>query len=207
MKKNISSYLAGLVIYSLIIGLIFIVIDKNKKVPYQTKQTFKTHLIYKKNNIEKNFQNKKSTKKNHKKKSSIIKKKTIPKKSQTKAQASPTQKTPPINRGKSSPTPPEKSSKVYSILDLDKHPELVISIEPKYPEFAKEQGIEGLVILKLIIDTDGSVIEVSIIKSLKEYGFDDEAIKAVKKWKFSKCAVKGTPVNYTIFQPIAFKLI
>ena len=204
MKKKLTSYLAGLLIYSLIIGLIFITLDKKKQSQTLAKQTFKTQLIYKQTNTNKTKENEK---KSYKKKSTPIKKKSTSSLKKTNKKKHTKQKKTIKTTNSTTSLKQTQRSKIYTILDLDNQPEIMISTEPKYPEFAKQEGIEGLVILKLIIDTDGSVIKVTVIKSLKEYGFDEEAIKAVKKWKFSKCSVKGTPVKYTIFQPIAFKLI
>lgn len=206
MKKKLTSYLAGLIIYSLIIGLIFITLDKKKHPNSLPKQTFKTQLIYKQKNTDQT-KTKENQKKSYKKKATPIKKKSISSLKKTNKKTHTHQKKTTKKTTSTTSLKQTQNSKIYTILDLDNQPELMISTEPKYPEFAKQEGIEGLVILKLIIDTDGSVIKITVIKSLKEYGFDDEAIKAVKKWKFSKCSVKGTPVKYTIFQPIAFKLI
>jgi len=73
---------------------------------------------------------------------------------------------------------------------------------PKYSKVAEEQEIEGKIILKLTIDRKGNVIKAKIIKGLG-YGLDKEALKAVKKFKFSPAVLSNgkkvkTKITYTI---------
>ncbi len=74
--------------------------------------------------------------------------------------------------------------------------------KPKYTDVAEEEEIEGKIILSLTIDKKGNVIHARIIKGLG-YGLDEEALKAVKKFKFSPAVLsngktKKTKITYTI---------
>jgi TonB family protein len=76
----------------------------------------------------------------------------------------------------------------------------------KYPEAAKEKGISGRVFLSFVIEKDGAVSDVKVVKGIgKEC--DDEALRVVKampKWKPG--LMKGKPVRVSYMLPIFFKL-
>src|SRR5690606_28684834 len=46
----------------------------------------------------------------------------------------------------------------------------------KYPEAAKSNGVEGLVVASFVVETDGSVSDVKIVKSLG-HGTDEETMR------------------------------
>ena len=76
----------------------------------------------------------------------------------------------------------------------------------KYPEEAKEKGISGKVFISFVIEKDGSVTEVKVLRSIGG-GCDEEALRVVKampKWKPG--LVKGQPVRVHYNLPITFKL-
>ena len=76
----------------------------------------------------------------------------------------------------------------------------------KYPEEAKEIGIGGRVFISFIVEKDGSVNEVSVIRSVDPL-VDNEAVRVVKtmpKWKPGKQNGKIVRVSYILpinFQP------
>lgn len=76
----------------------------------------------------------------------------------------------------------------------------------KYPEQAKEKEISGRVFIGFVIEKDGSVNEVKVLRGIGG-GCDDEAVRVVKampKWKPGK--QKGEPVRVSYMLPINFKL-
>ena len=81
-----------------------------------------------------------------------------------------------------------------------------LSENVKYPEDCKKEGIQGRVIAQFIIDKDGSVIDVKIVRGVHP-SLDKEAIRmieAMPKWTPGK--VKGEPVKSQFTLPIAFKI-
>src|SRR5687768_14381825 len=57
--------------------------------------------------------------------------------------------------------------------------------KPDCAREAKEQRIEGLVEMSVVVKDDGSVGDVTVTKSLdQKYGLDDQAVIAMKKWQF-----------------------
>ena len=93
---------------------------------------------------------------------------------------------------------------------LDKYPEPVGGIEAMiknvvYPQTAKDQGIQGKVMVKTIIDEKGNVTETSILKSVNA-DCDKAAMDAIKKTKFTPGIKDNKPVKAEVTIPVMFKL-
>ncbi|MDR0330987.1 MAG: energy transducer TonB, partial [Chitinispirillales bacterium] len=73
---------------------------------------------------------------------------------------------------------------------LEKMPEITEFIEAKYPEELIKSGVEGTVLLELLISETGSVDSVSIARPLHPT-LDTSAIDAVRKFKFSPALANG----------------
>lgn len=81
-----------------------------------------------------------------------------------------------------------------------------IAENTKYPEIAKENGIQGRVFIQFVIDKNGRVTNVTIAKGVDPY-LDAEALRVVKSlpnWTPGK--QRGKPVPVTFVVPINFKL-
>jgi protein TonB len=76
----------------------------------------------------------------------------------------------------------------------------------KYPESAKNQGIQGKVIARFIVKEDGSISDVTILQSANPL-LDEESIRVVSSLpKFTPGLLKGKPVPVWFMIPIQFKL-
>jgi len=76
----------------------------------------------------------------------------------------------------------------------------------KYPQIARESGIQGRVFVNFVVEPDGSVSNVKVLRGIGG-GCDEEAIRVVKsmpKWKAGKQRGKAVRVSYTL--PVVFKL-
>jgi protein TonB len=76
----------------------------------------------------------------------------------------------------------------------------------KYPEFGKENGIEGLVAVSFVVREDGSVNDVAVLRGIGG-GCDEEAYRLVKEsgtWTPGKIDGKAVAVQMRL--PIQFKL-
>ena len=76
----------------------------------------------------------------------------------------------------------------------------------KYPEKAKDENISGRVFLGFVVEKDGSIGEVKVLRGIGG-GCDEEAVRVVKampKWKPGK--MEGQPVRVSYQIPINFKL-
>lgn len=83
-------------------------------------------------------------------------------------------------------------------------PKRTRTVLPDYPPEAQAQGLHGIVILELIIDAQGRVAEVKVIRSVPP--FDEPATLAVKKWEYEITKLDGKPVSVLLTVPITFAL-
>jgi protein TonB len=75
-----------------------------------------------------------------------------------------------------------------------------------YPTVAKESGIAGTVIVTFVVEKDGSVTNVKILKGIGG-GCDEEAVRVVKAMpKWSPGKQDGKPVRVQFNLPIRFSL-
>jgi TonB family protein len=72
-------------------------------------------------------------------------------------------------------------------------PKLLSKVEPAFSEQARQARYDGTVLLKILVSAQGTVDQVSVVDPLG-LGLDEEAIKAVKQWKFKPGFKDGTPV-------------
>lgn len=76
----------------------------------------------------------------------------------------------------------------------------------QYPTMARENGIEGKVVLQFVVERDGKITDVTVVKKAG-WGLDEEAVRVVKNmkpWKPAKQNGKPVRLKYTL--PVAFKL-
>lgn len=87
----------------------------------------------------------------------------------------------------------------------DKEPQLVKKVEPRYPEPARRAGLEGKVIVKMWVDSDGKVQKVRVLKSDAEI-FNEPAIEAARQFVFTPAYLNNKPVAVWVSYPIRFRL-
>jgi TonB family protein len=81
-----------------------------------------------------------------------------------------------------------------------------ISSNVKYPADAKQNGVEGKVLVQFIVDEQGKVVYPKIIKGVG-FGCDEEAIRVVNLLKGWKPGMQGgKPVKVKMVIPFVFKL-
>ncbi|MCI1265079.1 MAG: energy transducer TonB [Saprospiraceae bacterium] len=76
----------------------------------------------------------------------------------------------------------------------------------KYPAIARENDIQGTVVVQFVVAKDGDITKVNVVRGIGG-GCDEEAVRVVKSmpnWKSGKHNGKAVPVNFTL--PIKFKL-
>lgn len=84
---------------------------------------------------------------------------------------------------------------VYEAGEVDEQAQVLKEIQPKFPERAKKLGISGYVKVMVVIDVYGDVAQASVMSlDPPGYGFENEALKAVRQWKFSPAQLGGYPV-------------
>ena len=76
----------------------------------------------------------------------------------------------------------------------------------KYPQIARETGVQGRVFVGFVVEPDGSISNVKLLRGIGG-GCDEEAMRVIKslpKWKPGKQRGKAVRVSYQI--PVFFKL-
>ena len=103
----------------------------------------------------------------------------------------------------STPPPTEEIEEVPFIKVAVK-PKILKKVAPIYPPLARKAGVEGLVVVKVLIDTKGNVEKVEILKSIPM--LNNAAIAAVKQFKFSPGRQRDRYVKVWMSIPFKFKL-
>lgn len=84
-------------------------------------------------------------------------------------------------------------------------PKIVYRVEPEFSEEARKNKWQGLVLLHVIIGTDGKAHDISVSRSLG-MGLDEKAIEAVRQWRFEPGQKDGHPVNVEVSFEVSFRL-
>lgn len=101
-------------------------------------------------------------------------------------------------------------NKLNEITDIrqtrnDQPPEILHKENPIYPGVAKKVGIRGRVILEIIIDKQGNVIQAKVVKSDHNL-LNQPSINAALECKFTPGIKNGKPVKSKIFLNYLFEL-
>ncbi|MEK7630362.1 MAG: TonB family protein [Patescibacteria group bacterium] len=92
-----------------------------------------------------------------------------------------------------------------AFIPVEKQPVPVKQVSPEYPDLAKRASIEGTVWVKLLVDKEGKVRKVMIMKSDAEI-FNEPALAAAKQWVFTPAMMNNGPVMVWAAIPFRFKL-
>jgi TonB family protein len=86
-------------------------------------------------------------------------------------------------------------------------PRLLHDVKPQYTSEAMQKRIQGMVLIECVVNTDGSVSNVKVVRSLDAaYGLDEQAIAAAKQWRFAPGTRNGQPVPVMISLEMTFTL-
>jgi protein TonB len=102
------------------------------------------------------------------------------------------------------PTGPEIEIVPYYKVEVKPKP--IYNPIPKYPELAKQAGIEGTTVIKMLVDIDGTVSEVKILKSSGNQMLDQAALVAAKQSKFTPAKQRDKFVRVWVSRPFRFLL-
>lgn len=99
-----------------------------------------------------------------------------------------------------------ESGSPYQLVDLDTKPRVLRAVMPMYPLEAKEQRIEGRVVVKMVVTKEGLAAEPVVDNSSHPGLFDDSAIEAVKQYNFKPGTKDGKAVDCIVKLPIIYAL-
>lgn len=96
---------------------------------------------------------------------------------------------------------------VYEAGEVDEEARLLREIPPVYPERAKKMGLSGYVKVFLVIDSYGNIASAEVVsEDPPGYGFGNEALRAVRQWKFEPAKLKTFPVSQKATKEFRFAL-
>jgi periplasmic protein TonB len=84
-------------------------------------------------------------------------------------------------------------------------PRLVREVKADYTEDARRRGLAGEVELEIVVRRDGTVGDVRILRGLGS-GLSEQAVQAVRQWKFVPAQRQGAPVDVIVEVSVEFKL-
>lgn len=94
---------------------------------------------------------------------------------------------------------------IFDLAALDRRPQARVRINPVYPFEMRRSGLRGEVLVGFIVDSQGNVRDPHIVRSSNP-GFEQAAIDAVLKWKFTPGQKAGANVSTRVQQPLTFTL-
>ena len=108
---------------------------------------------------------------------------------------------------------PEVSNKVFDVVEEMPHfpggpaaLQAFLSSNTKYPVVAQENGVQGRVIVSFVVERDGSITDVRVVRSV-DPSLDREASRVVRsmpRWSPGKQNGSTVRVKYTV--PVVFRL-
>ena len=98
-----------------------------------------------------------------------------------------------------------KADPVYKGKEVDQTPRIKRKPEPKYTKDARNHGIEGTVVLRVVFTSTGRVTNIEVISGLAD-GLTDRAIEAAQKISFKPAIKDGHPVSMWVGLEYNFNL-
>ncbi len=84
-------------------------------------------------------------------------------------------------------------------------PSLLREVKASYTDDARRRGIEGEVVLEIVVRRDGSVGDVQVRRGL-DRGLDARAVEAVRQWRFAPAKRRGVAVDIVVEVAVEFAL-
>jgi periplasmic protein TonB len=94
---------------------------------------------------------------------------------------------------------------VFRVVQGITAPRMIKSARPNYPPEAMRAKVQGRVTMEMVVQADGTVGEVRVVRSLdRKFGVDDAAVKAVKEMRFTPAMKDGVAVPVLLSTEMAF---
>jgi protein TonB len=83
-------------------------------------------------------------------------------------------------------------------------PRKIVDVAPAYPVLARTAGIQGIVILEVVIDDRGAVMSSRVLRSVAL--LDQAALDAVNRWRFEPARLNGEAIPVVMTVTVNFRL-
>jgi protein TonB len=85
-------------------------------------------------------------------------------------------------------------------------PIVVYKPAPQFSEEAREAHFSGQVLIYLLVDKNGDPKHIRVVKGVG-MGLDENAVEAVRKYKFKPATLDGEPVTVDLYVNVNFQVI
>jgi len=123
------------------------------------------------------------------------------------APSSPAPDPAPASDPQAAPAPTTRTADDPNVLRVGtqvSEPKKIKDFKPIYPEVAKANGVQGVVILQVLVDVDGRVIDAAVLRGHPL--LNQAALDAVNEWEFTPTLLNGQPVQIQMSVTINFTL-
>lgn len=96
--------------------------------------------------------------------------------------------------------------RIYKVGGRVREPILLKKTEPTFTPNASAAGVQGAVLLQLIVNTQGKPQDIVVLSPLG-FGLDESAIEAVRKWEFKPGTLDGKPVAIMAEIQVFFRVL
>jgi protein TonB len=101
------------------------------------------------------------------------------------------------------PAPPAPAQPLLSGVEV-KPPARTKYVAPVYPDIARRNGIQGVVIVEAIVSVDGRIRNARVLRS--HPFLDEAALQAVRSWEYSPTLLNGRPTPVIMTVTVNFTL-
>ncbi len=95
---------------------------------------------------------------------------------------------------------------VHTSETVDSPPRPVQQAPMQFPKKLQDKGIEGHVVLSVLVNKTGNIERVKVIESRPPGVFDQAALEGIRQWRFEPATYKGEAVSLWIRQKVRFEL-
>ena len=99
---------------------------------------------------------------------------------------------------------PNTAAQVFRVGQGVREPRRIGGAPPEYPPLARSARVEGVVILEAVIDAQGTIERVKVLKSVPL--LDGAAVAAVKGWRYTPTLLNGVPISVLMTITMNFTL-
>jgi periplasmic protein TonB len=93
---------------------------------------------------------------------------------------------------------------VAGVADDYQPAKLLSSKRPQYPALAARNKIEGTVLVRFVVDTNGKVKDARVVQGIPD--LHEAALESVRGWKFKPAIRAGRKAKVTLEAPVVFQL-
>ncbi len=95
---------------------------------------------------------------------------------------------------------------IDSFVPVERDPVMIYSVQPEYPRWFKDAGIEGIVVIKALVGRKGDVLDAAVYVSSGIKLLDEAALAVAGKYKYQPAVQNGRPVAVWVTYKVDFKL-